>query len=303
LEEEGVTECPLETRIVDFLDYLRVERSVSVHTLAAYANDLKIAKEAFSSYGITRWETLGNEQLAQFEASLSVDIQKSTAQRRLSALRSFLKYLARNQVDVEADLPSTGGFRRGKYLPKALQASQRDTLMEQPATTTPAGLRDRALLELIYGCGLRVSEAVELDTGSVDLQGFSVRIYGKRGKTRVNPLPEGTADWLRAYLEFGRPQLLKKPLSLFIVSVTGKRLLRQTAYKIVEKYRVRSGLGPGVSPHTLRHTYAVDLLKAGADLRVVQELLGHESIATTQIYTGLDLSEVRKRYDRAHPRR
>jgi site-specific recombinase XerD len=214
-----------------------------------------------------------------------------------------LKYLPQHGVKFDADLPATGGFRKGKHLPKSLNETQLTGLMEQQATATPEGLRDRALFELIYGAGLRVSEAVDLEMAWLDLDGFSIRIFGKRGKTGMNPLPEGTVDWLRAYMEFGRPRLLKAPTKYFIVSDRGKRMLRQTAYKLVQEYSAKANLPLGTSPHTLRHSFAVDMLKSGADLRVVQELLGHESIATTQIYTQLDLAEVRKRYDRAHPRR
>jgi site-specific recombinase XerD len=285
------------------MDHLRVERSASPHTLAAYQNDLKILAELLVSLDVEKWENVQNEHLAKFEASLGKGVKRSTAQRRLSSLRSFFKYLARNGVEIDADLPDTGGFRTAKRLPKALSPVQLSDLMEQQPISTPEGLRDRALFELIYGAGLRISEAVDLEFSDLDLTGFTVRVFGKRGKTRLNPLPEGTVDWLRAYQELGRPRLLKTPLKFFIVSDTGKKLLRQTAYKLIQKYCKLANLPEGISPHTLRHTFAVDMLKAGADLRVVQELLGHESIATTQIYTQLDLAEVRKRYDKAHPRR
>lgn len=296
------SEDALSEGIELFLDHLGVERVASPHTLAAYRNDLQLASSLFLSYGVLGWDELDNEHLRRFEASLG-DVSISTAQRRLSALRSFLKYLRRNGVNVVADLPSTGGFKKSRHLPKALASEELHELLDKQPTLNPTDLRDRALFELIYGGGLRISEAVDLEVGALDLTGYSVRIYGKRGKTRLNPLPEGTVTWLRAYRDNSRPILAKNPIKYFLVSDTGKKLLRQTAYKSVRRCAQLADIQKGVSPHTLRHTFAVDMLKGGADLRVVQELLGHESIATTQIYTELDLTEVRKRYDKSHPRR
>jgi integrase/recombinase XerD len=158
-------------------------------------------------------------------------------------------------------------------------------------------------MELVYGAGLRISEAVELEFDSLDLEERAVRVTGKRGKTRRVPLPAETANWMRKYLQEGRPKLVKGASGRIFLSDTGRVLLRQTAYKLLERYARRADLPIGVSPHTLRHTYAVHLLKGGADLRAVQELLGHESIATTQVYTELDLEEVRQKYRAAHPRR
>jgi integrase/recombinase XerD len=166
----------------------------------------------------------------------------------------------------------------------------------------PQGLRDRAILELIYGAGLRVSEAVTLNISEIDLAESAVRLTGKRGKTRWAPLPDETKDWLVRYLAEARPHLAKRASGLMFLSDTGRPLLRQTVYKKLESFAHLAGLEHGVSPHTLRHTYAVHLLKGGADLRAVQELLGHESISTTQIYTNLDLGEVQKKYLSAHPR-
>jgi integrase/recombinase XerD len=158
-------------------------------------------------------------------------------------------------------------------------------------------------MELIYGAGLRITETVTLTMAEIDLTESAARLTGKRGKTRWVPLPSLTKEWVIRYVEYARPKLVKRPTALLFVSDTGRPLLRQTAYKILEKYAVAAGIEQDVSPHTLRHTYAVHLLKGGADLRAVQELLGHESIATTQIYTHLDLTEVQKKYQAAHPRR
>jgi len=286
-----------------FLDHLRVERGASAHTVAAYANDLGLAADFFAGIGIGDWAALDATAIVRYETSLGPGIARSTAQRRISSLRSFLKFLKKNGEGPSADLPSTGGFRKPKAVPKALSAAKLEALLNAPDLAKPAGLRDRALLELIYGAGLRVSEAVELEFEALDLDERAVRITGKRGKTRYVPLPAQTVAWIRRYLKDARPELAKRASSLVILSDRGKPMLRQTVYTRLQGLAKRAGIEETISPHTIRHTYAVHLIKGGADLRAVQELLGHESIATTQVYTQLDLEEVRKRYRDAHPRR
>lgn len=157
-------------------------------------------------------------------------------------------------------------------------------------------------MELIYGGGLRISEAVALTRADLDLDLATVRVLGKRGKVRVVPLPQATVGWLERYLREARPALTKAPSPLVLLSDTGKPLARQRAYTVLSRYAEGAGIVTSVGPHTLRHTYAVHLVQGGADLRAVQELLGHASISTTQVYTALDMEEVRQRYDQAHPR-
>jgi integrase/recombinase XerD len=293
---------PLGEEIEWFLDHLKVEKGASEHTVQAYHNDLEKAARYLYALGLHRWKELGAKQLMQYESSLGPGIARTTAQRRLSALRSFLKVLKKNGEGPSTDLPSTGGFKKAKSLPKALPLEQMQGLLGIPDMSKPSGIRDRALMELIYGAGLRVSEAVDLEMSNLDIEEHSVLVHGKRGKVRHMPLPSETVTWLERYLRDGRPQLAKRANSRVFLSDRGLNLLRQTAYDILERYAKRAGLPDGTSPHTLRHTYAVHLLKGGADLRAVQELLGHESIATTQVYTHLDMDEVRGKYLKAHPR-
>lgn len=294
---------PLTEPIDWFVDHLRNEKGSSEHTCSAYFNDLRQAANYFLAQGLQRWAELDEVAITRFEASLSVGLAQATAQRRLSSLRSFLRFLKRRGVGPTADLPATGGFKKRRPLPKALDLEQIQSILDAPDLSTPEGIRDRALMEIIYGAGLRVSEAVGLSLAEIDLESGSIRVTGKRSKTRWIPLPAGTLEWVRMYLEVSRPELLKKPSNLFILSDRGLPMLRQTAYKRLEEIARRVGLKQGISPHVLRHTYAVHLLKGGADLRAVQELLGHESIATTQVYTQLDLEEVQQRYRKAHPRK
>lgn len=286
-----------------FLDHIKVERAGSEHTVLAYHTDLTHATAFFASLGIGTWLDLKPVHFLQYEAALGTGFAPATVQRRMSGLRSFLKFLKKNGEGPAADLPSVGSGRKQKTLPKALPLPQLESILAAADANTPNGLRDRALMELIYGAGLRVSEAVSLEREAIDMGSGALRVTGKRGKTRWIPLPAQTKEWLQRYLTEARPKLVKRATSLVIISDRGKPMLRQTAYDRLEMMCKLAGIEEKVSPHTLRHTYAVHLLKGGADLRTVQELLGHESIATTQIYTQLDMAEVRKKYLNAHPRR
>ena len=288
--------------IDDFLDSLSVERGASPHTIDAYRNDLTQAVTFFKKSGLRRWESLEPKLLMRYESSLGAPLARTTAQRRLSSLRSFLKFLKKEGRGPDGELPSTGGFRKPKSLPKALSFEQITALLNSPDIRTPEGLRDRALFELVYGAGLRISEALTIPIEWLDLNEEVLRVTGKRGKTRVVPLPRETARWVQIYLKDARPKLVRKPSPLLILSDRGLPLMRQTAYKRLAMLCQQAGLPHGIGPHTLRHSYAVHLLKGGADLRAVQELLGHESIATTQVYTHLDMSEVQKKYRKSHPR-
>ncbi len=291
----------LNEDLAGFLDHLRSGRGASEHTIDAYRRDLNKAATVLRAEGVDRWEIAESRHLAAFEASLAGEA-KTTMMRRLSALRSLLKYLRRQGAHLAADLPATGGHKKAKTLPKALSYAQLTTMLDGPDLATPTGLRDRALMELIYGGGLRISEAVTLPRADLDLDLAAVRVVGKRGKVRVVPLPEATIQWMERYLRESRPQLAKAPSPLVLLSDTGKPLARQRAYTVLAHYAKLAGIATSVGPHTLRHSYAVHLVQGGADLRAVQELLGHASISTTQVYTALDMGEVRNRYDKAHPR-
>ncbi|RYG39250.1 site-specific tyrosine recombinase XerD [bacterium] len=297
------TEGRLDDAVEWFLDHLKMEKGASPHTLTAYAGDLAQALAFFSGREVFTFDRLDSSEVSIYESTLGPPLAQSTARRKVSALRSFLHFAKRQGKGYMGDLPEAAGFRKPKTLPKALGTEKRDALLAAFPLDSPEGLRDRTLFELIYGAGLRISEALGLDTSSIDLEARSVRVTGKRGKTRVVPLPEETAKWVARYLEESRPRLLKKPIASVFVSDHGLTLCRQTAYDRIRRAATLAGITELVGPHALRHTYAVDLLKGGADLRAVQELLGHESVETTQVYTGLDIQAVRERYKDAHPRR
>lgn len=289
-------------QIEAFLDHLKSERGASVHTLTAYGSDLLALASAFSAGGLMRWEDLGPDDLNVLDRHLSEMKNPKSAMRRASALRSFTKFLKREGAEMELEWPQTASFRIGNSLPKALAAADIEALFSTPSAA-PTERRDRALFGLVYGAGLRISEAVELPVNSFSSEERTVRVIGKGSKVRIVPLPIACAEETDAYLQEVRPLLVKKPTERLFVADRGGPLSRQRAYAILERLALNSGIDKTFGPHALRHSYAVHLLEGGADLRAVQELLGHASIATTQIYTGLQMTEVQRRYDAAHPRR
>jgi integrase/recombinase XerD len=299
-QDANSTKVELSESIDWFLDHLKVEKLASMNTLDAYSRDLT---EILYLYGeLDTWSDLTPKHLQLFDSFLSKCTSKRTAQRKASSFRSFLKFLKKNGVELHIDLPSTGGFKTGKRLPKALDITVMNSMLSLESDSRYAA-RNLAILELLYGAGLRVSELIGLETSSIDTASNTLRVTGKRNKTRMVPLPEQTSLALYEYLKNHRNDLCKVPTGLVFVSRVGKKLSRQAVYSIVALAARQSGALGSVGPHTLRHTYAVHLLKGGADLRAVQELLGHESVATTQVYTELQTDEIQNRYLSAHPRR
>lgn len=284
-----------------FLDYLKVEKLASLNTCEAYARDLAEVVELYANH-LNDWSDLLQTDFQRFDQHLATTNSARTAQRKASSFRSFLKFLKKNGVKLNIDLPSTGGFKTPKRLPKALNHQVTESLLDVEVSERFSE-RNRTILELLYGAGLRVSELISLELSQIDWATSTLRVTGKREKTRLIPLPEGTTETLKNYVNHHRPNDAKLATGLIFVSQRGKKLSRQAVYSVVAQAARLAGASGNVGPHTLRHTYAVHLLKGGADLRAVQELLGHESVATTQVYTELQNDEIRKRYLAAHPRR
>ena len=305
----------LDVEVEAFLDYLAVDRAASPHTCLAYRQDLEMTINFLLSQEIRSWESLTNELMTKIESFLAKGCAPSTLQRRMSSLRSFLKYRVKSGIAKNSVLPEPGISSRSKILPKSLSIEDTLSLLNAIDASTYTGLRDRTILEVLYGGGLRVSEAVNMSLHDCDEHFQTLRVTGKRQKTRIVPLPQETSAWLEKYCKIGRPYFVKQigvrsnknrisslekdPLFL---NNHGYQMLRQNILKVVREAALRAGLSSVPSPHTLRHSYAVHLLRGGADLRVVQELLGHESLATTQIYTQLDLEAIRESFRIHHPR-
>lgn len=291
-----------------FLDYLLVERGLSQHSLAAYRRDLKLYATFLADRGVDDVMVAGADDLRAFVPWLR-DATNARGRgyaprsiaRTLAAVRGFHRFLVAEglaRADPSRDVASP---RLPRSLPKALSAAQVERLLAAPTGDAPVALRDRALLEVLYGAGLRISELSALDVDDIDLVTRTVRCLGKGRKERIVPFGRPAAQALDAWLVRGRPALRPRGPWVFC-NHRGGRLTRQGAHKIVKAYAERADLDALVSPHTLRHSFATHLLDGGADVRVVQELLGHASVNTTQIYTQVSTSRLRSVYERAHPR-
>lgn len=297
-----------QARVLDFLAYLEFERGLSRNTLEAYRSDL-LQLGAYLERTGTDLMAAGHSDLAGFLDELAAGSEErpavapATLQRKVACLRSFYRHLRRDGIldhDPTADLRAP---RKSQKLPHVLSRSDIARLLAVPRGTEPAMLRDRALLELMYACGLRASEATGLDVRDVDLRNGVLRARGKGSKERLVPVGRQAVAAVRAYVERGRPVLvgLRDQDRLF-VNQRGGELTRQGLYKIVQRHARSAGLDGRMSPHTLRHTFATHLLAGGCDLRAVQEMLGHADIATTQIYTHLSAERLKDVYFKAHPR-
>ncbi len=230
-------------------------------------------------------------------------LSPTTLSRRLSAIRSFYNYLCQ-EYSIEANPAAViSNPKKGLSLPHAVPIEQIEILLAQPNIQTAYGMRDRAILELMYACGLRASECTGLRLNHMDLEAGFLRVIGKGEKQRVIPMGQAAISWINVYLKKARPRLIGKRLSPYVfIGRGGGPISRQRLWQIIKSYAVQAGLKDKIHPHVLRHSFATHLLQGGADLRAVQMLLGHSSITTTQIYTHLDLQHLRRIHKKYHPR-
>ena len=293
----------LERAREEYLSYLAVERGSSRNTIAAYGRDLSRYVGWLAERGVTRPDEVSLSLVEGFVADLGArGLAASSVERAASAVKGFHRFMLSDEISQTlptADLPLPAKPQR---LPDVISREDAARLLDQPFPQTPAGLRDRAILEVLYGCGLRVSELTGLDLRTTLLDEGLLRVFGKGEKERVVPVLGTAAEALAAYLDRGRGALVgRRPTQAVFLNVRGDRISRQSVHAIVEKYGRVAGLR-GLHPHTLRHSFATHLLEGGADLRVVQELLGHANVATTQLYTHVDRTHIRRVYLAAHPR-
>ena len=300
----------LERVVAVYLDHLTVERGLSANTLASYRRDLRRYLTVLAQRGIERLDQVTETDVSEFLAALRrgdeehPPLRASSAARAVVAARGLHRFAAREGLvgaDAAAAVRPPTPARR---LPKALPVDQVLALLAAAGDDSPRGVRDKAMLELLYGSGARISEAVALDVDDVDLTEGAVLLRGKGGKQRLVPLGSYAREALEAYLVRGRPALAaagRGGPALFL-NHRGGRLSRQTAWATLRAAAGRAGVAVTVSPHTLRHSFATHLLDGGADVRVVQELLGHASVTTTQIYTMVTVERLREVYATAHPR-
>ncbi|WP_185996238.1 site-specific tyrosine recombinase XerD [Nocardioides campestrisoli] len=303
----------LTPAIRSYLDHLGVERGLAANTLSSYRRDLRRYAEFLGHEGIERLDQITHETVASFLVRLREGDQDhpplsaTSAARTVVAVRGFHKFAVRDGLASSDPASAVRPPTPTKRLPKALPLSAVESLLDAAgAAGTPLALRDRALLELLYGTGARISEAVGLDVDDVDRVEGTVLLRGKGSKERLVPVGSYALEAVSAYLTRGRPTLSEGsspgPGGALFLNSRGGRLSRQSAWAVLVKAAERAGVTQDVSPHTLRHSFATHLLDGGADVRVVQELLGHASVTTTQIYTLVTVDNLREVFATAHPR-
>jgi integrase/recombinase XerD len=296
-----------EGLVLDFLAYLELERGLSRNTLNAYRTDLLQYGSFLAERGADAL-AVGPTDVSEFLAELATGngrppCSAATIHRKAACLRSFYKHLRREELVAEDPTAALSAPRRSRKLPHVLNYAEVQRLLAAPRGNEPTALRDRALLEVMYACGLRASETIGLELAELDLSRGFLRAHGKGSKERLVPLGSKAVAAVNAYLRSGRPQLVgERAEAKLFVNFRGGPLTRQGLYKIVQKHARAVGLDGKMSPHTLRHSFATHLLAGGCDLRAVQEMLGHADVSTTQVYTHLSGEQLKEAYFRAHPR-
>ncbi len=300
----------MREEIESFLNYLGVEKGFSENTIFAYRNDLyqlagSAEKEATKQGLVPSWANFSRQGMLSYMLDLKErGYASTTIARKVAATRSFFSFMVAEGIIKTNPTENLSSPSVGKSLPKPISISQVRQLLNQPAKLpTLEAKRDKAMLELLYASGMRISELVSLNLGDVDMEGGYVRCFGKGHKERVIPIYEQAAMAVKEYTEETRPKLAhsKEGPALFL-NPRGERLTRQGFWQKLKEYAKSANLGTQISPHTLRHSFATHMLSGGADLRAVQELLGHANISTTQVYTHLTTEHIRRTYEKSHPR-
>lgn len=292
------------TLLEEFIYHLQVERGLSQNTVVSYRSDLKNYLDFLSHHQKVLCGEDDRENVRVYFYHLQMTgSSPATISRRMAAIRAFYGYLVAAGLLKKNPLADMESPRPARRLPQVLSVKEVERLLSQPRGFDPVSLRDRAIIELLYATGLRVSEAVSLNLGDINLENGFLRCLGKGSKERLVPVGEIALKALEEYLKKGRSRLIgKKSNSALFLNQHGKRLTRQGLWKILKKYAGLAGIKAKLTPHTLRHSFATHLLECGADLRSVQEMLGHADISTTQIYTHLTAKRLKEVYKRTHPR-
>lgn len=302
----------LFTYVDGFLEHLRVEKSASRMTLVSYKSDLNQCFAFLAdNYGVAiknvNSDCLNHKSIREYLSYLQQrGLSRATISRKLAALRSFVKYLCRENVLPNNPIAAVSTPRQDKKLPRFLYPVEVEMLLNAPDKSTPAGKRDIAILEVLYACGLRVSELVGADLDDLNWDEELVKVRGKGNKERIVPIGKQAQAALQGYIGQGRPVLAKKASTAnqaIFLNKSGQRISQRSIRNIIDKYMEEIAVNQSISPHTLRHSFATHMLNNGADLRSVQELLGHIKLSTTQIYTHLTRDNLKTIYNNTHPRR
>jgi integrase/recombinase XerD len=303
---DAISQAPraLANDIEAFIAFMSLERGLAKNTTEAYRRDLDQAATFLAKAGVTDWRTVTPAQAGEWVHSLDRETYKSASlSRKLSALRMLARFLVREKIRDDDFTALIAGPKLTRKIPSTLSEDEVARLIAAPSGGEPRALRDRALLELFYSSGLRVSELAALMLQQVDLENGFIRIFGKGSKERIVPVGGKALDALTTYLTAGRPHLVKpKTGSQFFLNPSGVALSRVALWMIVKKHAQRAGITKNVKPHGLRHSFATHLLSGGADLRAIQEMLGHASISTTQIYTAVEPGRLLTQHEKFHPR-
>lgn len=290
--------------IDSFLDYLSVERALAKNTILAYRADLNFYLDFIQKQGISILSKVTKNDIVEFMLLQKTQgISPTSISRRLAAIRMFHRFLARERVLKSDPTTLIDSPKLWKKVPDTLSLNEVEALISQPDVRDKQGARDKAILETLYATGMRVSELSNLKTNNVNLDIGFLRCIGKGNKERIIPLGKKAIHSINRYLEFSRPHFLKKKVSDFIfVGRGGNRLSRQSVWKLIKRYAKEAKIKKSIKVHTLRHSFATHLLERGADLRSVQEMLGHSNISTTQIYTHIDKERLKTIHKMFHPR-
>jgi len=286
-----------------YIQYLEAERNASPYTIRNYRSDLADFFKFLKGKELTLLNEVDRHVLRDYLSHLAErSIAKNSIARKLSAIRSFFRYLVREELIPKNPIEQVSSPKLDRRLPSFLTKEEMEKLLNAPDLSTPLGQRDQALLELLYASGLRVSELTGLTPEQVDLNSNEIRVWGKGSKERMVLMGEPAAGALKNYIEDGRLKLMgKKKTQALFLDRYGQRLTERSVQRLLEQYAKKAGIGKRVHPHMLRHTFATHMLDGGADLRVVQELLGHARLTSTQIYTHVTKGQARKVYLSAHP--
>ena len=289
----------------NFITYLKLEKNLSENTIQSYTLDLTRYLEFLSSRGVSSLEKIEKSLINSFINLLyDLGLQVSSINRNLTSVKSFHKYLIRENISEKNPLENIFRPKTKRKLPVVLDFPEIEKILQQPDLTTYAGLRDRAMLELLYACGLRISELLNIKKEDIKFDEGFLLAFGKGSKERFIPVGEVALKHVRNYIVSGRRHFVKdlKSKNFLFLSVRGTRLSRMGFWKILQNYLQKADLKKKITPHTFRHSFATHLLEGGADLRSVQEMLGHADISTTEIYTHLDLNYLREIHKSYHPR-
>jgi integrase/recombinase XerD len=296
-------DSPFASDIDAYIAYIDLERGLSRNTRESYQRDLEQCAAFVEGRGASSWRAVTAEHAGAWIRSLSRREAASSQARKLTALRMFARFLVRERMRPDDFTELLSGPRLGRRLPQSLSSAEIGRLLASPRGGDPASLRDRALLELFYSSGLRVSELAALTLQQVDLENGFARVFGKGSKERVVPIGTRARDALGAWVASGRPHFVKsRTRSELFLNGRGTALSRVGLWGIVKRHARRAGITKSVKPHLLRHSFATHLLSGGADLRAIQEMLGHASITTTQIYTAVEGKRLLEQHARFHPR-